>query len=280
MDIRRIIVSLLAGTALLLASAPAARAQEVVIDPTQIAVGIENSASSISEMINMLEQLHINNETLKDIWGAGEKIVEVADRFRDAGQLVELTEQYNRLLKTATEYAKRIDEWKDEEYFDGYERMMRYITRCVTQGQKVVEAYQNFFRLLKTNDADKNEALRKAIAQIQAEIDAITDEFEDVEFELNLGGGVVSVTRLIESGSSSSGYARVYDSLGDKTDAAGGWIDLVRIIVALVLVVSVIAVFVQTNRGQGGPASLPFIRLFSITVVVYVLLELLDWFIY
>ena len=279
MDIRRIIVSLLAGTALLLPSAPA-RAQEVVIDPTQIAVGIENSASSISEMINMLEQLHINNETLKDIWGAGEKIVEVADRFREAGQLVELTEQYNRLLKTATEYARKIEQWQDEEYFDGYERMMRYITRCVTQGQKVVEAYQNFFKILKTNDADKSEALQKAIAEIQAEIDAITDEFEDVEFELKLGGGVVSVTRLIESGSSSSGYARAYDSLGDKADAAGGWIDLVRIIVALVLVISVIAVFVQTNKGQGGPASLPFIRLFSITVVVYALLELLDWMIY
>ena len=279
MDIRRIIFGLLAGAALLLPSAPA-RAQEVVIDPTQIGVAIENSSQSISEMISMLEQLHINNETLKDIWGAGEKIIEVADRFKDAGQLVELTERYNALIKQAADYAGKIGEWSGEEYFDGYERMMRYITECVKHGEKVVEAYSNFFKFLKTNDADKNEALQKAIEMIQKEIDEMTFEYEDIEFELKLGGGIVAVTRLIENGSTSEGYARVYADLGDEKTAAGGWIGLVRIIVAVILVVSVIAVFVQTNRGQGGPASLPFIRFFGITVVVYALLEILNSFIY
>ena len=279
MDIRRIIFGLLAGAALLLSSAPA-RAQEVVIDPTQIGVAIENSSQSISEMISMLEQLHINNETLKDIWGAGEKIIEVADRFKDAGQLVELTERYNALIKQAADYAGKIGEWSGEEYFDGYERMMRYITECVKHGEKVVEAYSNFFKFLKTNDADKNEALQKAIEMIQKEIDEMTFEYEDIEFELKLGGGIVAVTRLIENGSTSEGYARVYADLGDGKTAAGGWIGLVRIIVAVILVVSVIAVFVQTNRGQGGPASLPFLRFFGITVVVYALLEILNSFIY
>ena len=279
MDIRRIIFGLLAGAALLLPSAPA-RAQEVVIDPTQIGVAIENSSQSISEMISMLEQLHINNETLKDIWGAGEKIIEVADRFKDAGQLVELTERYNALIRQAADYAGKIGEWSGEEYFDGYERMMRYITECVKHGEKVVEAYSNFFKFLKTNDADKNEALQKAIEMIQKEIDEMTFEYEDIEFELKLGNDIVAVTRLIENGSTSEGYARVYAGLGDGKTAAGGWIGLVRIIVAVILVVSVIAVFVQTNRGQGGPASLPFIRFFGITVVVYALLEILNSFIY
>ena len=279
MDIRRIIFGLLAGAALLLPSAPA-RAQEVVIDPTQIGVAIENSSQSISEMISMLEQLHINNETLKDIWGAGEKIIEVADRFKDAGQLVELTERYNALIKQAADYAGKIGEWSGEEYFDGYERMMRYITECVKHGEKVVEAYSNFFKFLKTNDADKNEALQKAIEMIQKEIDEMTFEYEDIAFELKLGNDIVAVTRLIENGSTSEGYARVYADLGDEKTAAGGWIGLVRIIVAVILVVSVIAVFVQTNRSQGGPASLPFLRFFGITVVVYALLEILNSFIY
>jgi hypothetical protein len=279
MDIRHILTGLLLGTALLLPSAPA-RAQEVVIDPTQIGVAIENSSQSISEMISMLEQLHINNETLKDIWGAGEKIIEVADRFKDAGQLVELTERYNALIRQAADYAGKIGEWSDEEYFDGYERMMRYITECVKHGEKVVEAYSNFFKFLKTNDADKNEALQKAIEMIQKEIDEMTFEYEDIKVELRLGSDIVAVTRLIENGSTSEGYARVYAGLGDGKAAAGGWIGIVRIIVAVILVVSVIAVFVQTNKGQGGPASLPFIRFFGITVVVYALLELLNSFIY
>ena len=275
------LLGLLLGAAVLLpAGERRAAAQEVVIDPTQIGVSIENSAQSISEMISMLEQLHKVGAVLDTLWGNGEKIINVAKRFKDAGQLVELTETYNRLLRQATDYAGKIGEWSGEEYFDGYERMMRYITECVKHGEKVVEAYSNFFKFLKTNDADKNEALQKAIEMIQKEIDEMTFEYEDIEFELKLGGGIVAVTRLIENGSTSEGYARVYADLGDGKTAAGGWIGLVRIIVAVILVVSVIAVFVQTNRGQGGPASLPFIRFFGITVVVYALLEILNSFIY
>ena len=278
MDIRRIIFGFLAGAALLLPSAPA-RAQEVVFDPTQTGVAIENSAQSISEMISMLEQLHKVGAVLDTLWGNGEKIINVAKRFKDAGQLVDLTENYNRLLKQATDYAGRIEEWSDEEYFDGYERMMRYITECISQGGKVIEAYSNFFKLLKTNDAEKQEALQKSIEYIKERIREMQRAYNDTRLQKTFGDGLVSFVTLVEKGSTSQGYAKTYAGLGDEKVMAGGWISLVRIIVAVILVVSVITVFVQTNKGQGGPASLPFIRFFGITVAVYVMLELLNAFI-
>ena len=278
------LLGLLFGAAVLLpAGERRAAAQEVVIDPTQIGVSIENSAQSISEMISMLEQLHINNETISKIWGEGEKILEVAGRFRDAGQLVELTERYNRLLRAAADYAGRIGDWKDEEYFDGYERMMRYITECVTRGQKVFKAYQDFFRYLKTNDRDKMDMIEKASAQIQEGIDDMAAEYEAMDFQIGLGSDIVTLVRFIEDGGGSGDYADTYAGLGDIRPMTSAWISLVRAVVALVLLVLVIPVAVRTGRNReamDGPAAVPFTRYFSITVIAWAVLEVLNSVIY
>ena len=103
---------ILAALPPLLLCRPAA-AQEVVVDPTHIGVAVENTASSLEEMITMIEEMFSLNGKLDDLYGLAEKVSEVADRFKEVGYLVDMTETYNELLQRTYDYYKTMDPtWK------------------------------------------------------------------------------------------------------------------------------------------------------------------------
>lgn len=92
-------VIILLGIAVSLFLCRSAAAQEVVVDPTHIGVAVENTASSLEEMITMIEEMFSLNGKLDDLYGLAEKAGEVADRFKEVGYLVDMTDSYNDLLK-------------------------------------------------------------------------------------------------------------------------------------------------------------------------------------
>ena len=96
-------VIILLGIAVSLFLCRSAAAQEVVVDPTHIGVAVENTASSLEEMITMIEEMFSLNGKLDDLYGLAEKAGEVADRFREVGYLVDMADSYNDLLKRTYE---------------------------------------------------------------------------------------------------------------------------------------------------------------------------------
>lgn len=119
-----------------------AAAQEVVVDPTHIGVAVENTASSLEEMITMIEEMFTLNGKLDDLYGLAEKVSEVADRFREVGYLVDMTDSYNDLLRRTREYSTKVKNWGAEGDLYGYERQLRYFYRCEMQGMKLFNQYQ------------------------------------------------------------------------------------------------------------------------------------------
>ena len=115
-------VIILLGIAVSLFLCRSAAAQEVVVDPTHIGVAVENTASSLEEMITMIEEMFSLNGKLDDLYGLAEKAGEVADRFREVGYLVDMTDSYNDLLKRTYEYSAKVKSWAAEGDLYGYER--------------------------------------------------------------------------------------------------------------------------------------------------------------
>lgn len=251
----------------------------VVIDPTHIGVAIENTASSLSEMITMIEEMFSLNDKLDDIYGLAEKVEEVADRFREVGYLVEMTESYNELLKRTVDYSAMIRKWAAEDGIYGYERELRYLYRCEKQGIKLFKMYMNYFRSLKTSDADKAQEAKETYREMKSEIDKMDKVMANMEDTRMISESVASAFRFLDQANSVRSYTDSYAHLGSADRAAGAWISLMQtlelILLGVMALMVVIIVFRGADVGMTTSSSAP-IRWFIGGGIAFLLLQIME----
>lgn len=210
-------VIILLGIAVSLFLCRSAAAQEVVVDPTHIGVAVENTASSLEEMITMIEEMFSLNGKLDDLYGLAEKAGEVADRFKEVGYLVDMTDSYNDLLKRTYEYSAKVKSWAAEGDLYGYERQLRYFHSCEMQGIKLFNQYVEYFRNLKTSDADKAEQAQKALKELDERRIAVTREMASIEQSRRIAAGIADAVRYLDKSMDARSYAAYYRPLGRWT---------------------------------------------------------------
>ena len=138
----------------------------------------------------MIEEMFSLNGKLDDLYGLAEKAGEVADRFREVGYLVDMTDSYNDLLKRTYEYSAKVKSWAAEGDLYGYERQLRYFHSCEMQGIKLFNQYIEYFRNLKTSDADKAEQAQKALKELDKRRIAVTREMASIEQSRQFAAGI------------------------------------------------------------------------------------------
>lgn len=254
-----------------------AAAQEVVVDPTHIGVAVENTASSLEEMITMIEEMFTLNGKLDDLYGLAEKVSEVADRFREVGYLVDMTDSYNDLLRRTHEYSTKVKNWGAEGDLYGYERQLRYFYRCEMQGMKLFNQYIEYFRNLKTSDADKAEQAQKALKELEDRRVAVTREMDAAEQSRQVAGCMVDAVKFLDKSMDSGDYAESYRHLGNADYAATSWIMVVRVIMGIILLFLAVSAFIIIFRGQEMgtlTGAMALFRWFIAAVTAWMFLEL------
>ena len=121
------------------------QAQQVVIDPSQIAASATNAANQIDYMLDQLGELanlgdqmntmreHIDNVFGED--GIGGKAISV---MQDLGTLARLTESYNSTIKMTEAYARQMQEMERYKLSDA-NMMLSYLNSMKTQIELAVE---------------------------------------------------------------------------------------------------------------------------------------------
>lgn len=254
-----------------------AAAQEVVVDPTHIGVAVENTASSLEEMITMIEEMFTLNGKLDDLYGLAEKVSEVADRFREVGYLVDMTDSYNDLLRRTREYSTKVKNWGAEGDLYGYESQLRYFYRCEMQGMKLFNQYIEYFRNLKTSDADKAEQAQKALKELEERRVAVTREMDAAEQSRQVAGCMVDAVKFLDKSMDSGEYAESYRHLGNADYAATSWIMVVRVIMGIILLFLAVSAFIIIFRGQEMgtlTGAMALFRWFIAAVTAWMFLEL------
>lgn len=256
-----------------------AAAQEIVVDPTHIGVAVENTASSLEEMITMIEEMFSLNGKIDDLYGLAEKVGEVADRFKEVGYLVDMTESYNDLLRRTYEYSARIREWADEGDIYGYEKQLRYLYRCERQGMKLFNQYMDYFRSLRTSDADKAGQAQKTLKELEEARAAVTREMDSAEDAREIAGSLSDAVRFFDKAMDPQGYADTYRRLGDADYAASSWISVIRVIMGLMYMFLVVTALITIFRGQElgtMTGSMALYRWFIGLTAVWLLLEIFN----
>ena len=166
---RRIFVALLIAFCVSLTSV---NAQQVVIDPSQIAASATNAANQIDYMLDQLGELahlgdqmntmreHIDNVFGED--GIGGKAISV---MQDLGTLARLTESYNSTIKMTEAYARQMQEMERYKLSDA-NMMLSYLNSMKTQIELAVETAKKILSTMGFSKAEKKEEIEKIIDKV------------------------------------------------------------------------------------------------------------------
>ena len=137
----------------------------------------------------------------------------------------------------------------------------------------------NYFRSLKTTDADKAEKAEKTIEKMEKALEELTRTMDAAEQSRQIGESLADAATFLDRGLEVDDYTQTYRSLGDAEFAASAWIQTIWYLQALTIVFAVILAFIIYFRGQGfgnQTSAMSFMRVFIAAAVGWLILEMLN----
>ena len=236
---RRIIV------AVLLAVFPLAlRAQQVVIDPSQIAASATNAANQIDYMLDQLgelahlgEQMNTMREHIDNVFGEdgiGGKAISV---MQDLGTLARLTESYNSTIKMTEAYARQMQEMERYKLSDA-NMMLSYLNSMKTQIELAIETAKKILNTMGFSKAEKKEEIEKINDEMDANL-AKMEKIMEIETQSTImAEGLNDFMDFIDEEMSTEDYIQAKKVYGTATGAASGTLGVISLILGLLGIAS------------------------------------------
>ncbi len=236
---RRIII------AVLLAVFPfAVKAQQVVIDPSQIAASATNAANQIDYMLDQLgelahlgEQMNTMREHIDNVFGEdgiGGKAISV---MQDLGTLARLTESYNSTIKMTEAYARQMQEMERYKLSDA-NMMLSYLNSMKTQIELAIETAKKILNTMGFSKAEKKEEIEKIIDEMDANL-AKMEKIMEIETQSTImAEGLNEFIDFIDEEMSTEEYIQAKKAYGTASGAASGTLGVISLILGLLGIAS------------------------------------------
>ena len=236
---RRIIIAVL-----LAVFPPALRAQQVVIDPSQIAASATNAANQIDYMLDQLgelahlgEQMNTMREHIDNVFGEdgiGGKAISV---MQDLGTLARLTESYNSTIKMTEAYARQMQEMERYKLSDA-NMMLSYLNSMKTQIELAIETAKKILNTMGFSKAEKKEEIEKIIDEMDANL-AKMEKIMEIETQSTImAEGLNEFMDFIDEEMSTEEYIQAKKAYGTATGAASGTLGVISLILGLLGIAS------------------------------------------
>lgn len=226
-------------TALLAFFPFAVRAQQVVIDPSQIAASATNAANQIDYMLDQLGELahlgdqmntmreHIDNVFGED--GIGGKAISV---MQDLGTLARLTESYNSTIKMTEAYARQMQEMERYKLSDA-NMMLSYLNSMKTQIELAVETAKKILNTMGFSKAEKKKEIEDIIDQMDANL-AKMEKIMQIETQSTMmAEGMNEFMDFIDQEMSAEDFIEAKKPYGTASGAASGTLGVISLILGL-----------------------------------------------
>ena len=236
-----------------------ASAQQVVIDPRQIAASATNAAEQVAYMLDQLGELahlgdqmstlreHIDNVFGED--GVGGKAVSVME---DLGTLTRLTAAFNSTISMTQDYAEQLRQLEQFRMSDA-NIMLNYLTTMQDYAENAVETARKLLGTLGFSKKEKKEELEKIIDDLEERME---DAQQKIQMEVQATIFAEGLTEFIEQIDSQMGAddfilsKQGFGSAASATSSAIGTISLLFVVAAVLL--SVFAYWVFSRGGIAG----------------------------
>lgn len=258
------------GLTVALMASPAAIAQEVVIDPSQIAASAANAADQIDYMMDQLSELANLGDKLNgvkgyidDVFGEdgiGGKAISV---LQDLGTLERLTKSFNDTMELTAQYAKQLKDISKYSLSDA-NMMLSYLNTAKNQAELAIETAKKLLGTLGFTKKEKKDELDKMIKEIEDSNKKLAAAME-IETEATImAEGTKQFIDFIDNNSSTKEYVAATAAYGTAKGSASNSLGVISLILMILGVASAAWAFVIYVRGgiAGDPtAENAFIRI-------------------
>ena len=238
---RRIFVALLIAFCVSLTSV---NAQQVVIDPSQIAASATNAANQIDYMLDQLGELahlgdqmntmreHINNVFGED--GIGGKTISI---LQDLGTLQRLTESYNSTMKMTEMYAKQMKELEQFRLSDA-NMMLSYLNSMKTQVELAIETAKKILNTMGFSKMEKKQEVEKLIGEMEDNLLSM-ERVMEIEMQATImAEGLNDFMDMVDNDLSTQEYVAAKQGYGTQQGAASGSLGVISLILGLLGIAS------------------------------------------
>ena len=222
----------------------AVRAQQVVIDPSQIAASATTAANQIDYMLDQLGELahlgdqmntmreHIDNVFGED--GLGGKAISV---MQDLGTLARLTESYNSTIKMTEAYLRQMQEMERYKLSDA-NMMLSYLNSMKTQVELAIETAKKILNTMGFSKAEKKKEIEDIIDQMDANL-AKMEKIMQIETQSTMmAEGMNEFMDFIEDEMSAEDFIEAKKAYGTASGAASGTLGVISLILGLLGIAS------------------------------------------
>lgn len=268
---------------------PALFAQEVVIDPSQIAASATNAAEQIdymfdqlSELANLGDKLSGMKTYIDDVFGEdgiGGKAINV---LQDLGTLERLTDSFNDTMTLTSQYAKQLQGLGKSSLTDT-NMMLSYMNSAKTQAELAVATAKKILSTLGFTKKEKKDELEKLIKEIEESNAALAAAMEIETESTIMAEGLVQLMDFIDDNTSTETYIAATQNYGSATSAASRSIGIFSIIMTLLALLATAygtVIYIRGGVISGDPTSANiFVRIGVGTLAALFVFQLIsEWF--
>lgn len=240
-----------------------AAAQQVVIDPSQIAASATNAAEQVDYMLDQLGELaHLGDQLstvrgyIDEVFGddgVGGKTISI---LQDLGTLDRLTQSYMNTIRSTEQLAKTMEHMGQLRLSDA-NMMLTYLRQMKTQAEMAIETAKSIINTMGFSRKEKKDEVDRLIGEMEENLKNMNTM---VEIEAEATAIATSLTDFVEyldNSMSGRGYIQTMEVYGSLTEAGKGSVRVVSLILGLLTIISVAWGYLIYSRGSiaGDPVA-------------------------
>ena len=240
-----------------------AAAQQVVIDPSQIAASATNAAEQVDYMLDQLGELaHLGDQLstvrgyIDEVFGddgVGGKTISI---LQDLGTLDRLTQSYMNTIRSTGQLAKTMEQMGQLRLSDA-NMMLTYLRQMKTQAEMAIETAKSIINTMGFSRKEKKDEVDRLIVEMEENLKKMNTM---VEIETEATAIATSLTDFVEyldNSMSGRDYIQTMEVYGSLTEAGKGSVGVVSLILGLLTIISVAWGYLIYSRGSiaGDPVA-------------------------
>ena len=240
-----------------------AAAQQIVIDPSQIAASATNAAEQVDYMLDQLGELaHLGDQLstvrgyIDEVFGddgVGGKTISI---LQDLGTLDRLTQSYLNTIRSTEQLAKTMEQMGQLRLSDA-NMMLTYLRQMKTQAEMAIETAKSIINTMGFSRKEKKDEVDRLIVEMEENLKKMNTM---VEIEAEATAIATSLTDFVEyldNSMSGRDYIQTMEVYGSLTEAGEGSVGVVSLILGLLTIISVAWGYLIYSRGSiaGDPVA-------------------------
>ncbi len=220
------------------------RAQQIVIDPSQIAASATNAAEQVDYMLDQLgelahlgEQMNTMREHIDNVFGEdgiGGKTISV---LQDLGTIARLTESYNSTMKMTEMYAKQMQEMERYRLSDA-NMMLSYLNSMKTQVELAIETAKKILNTIGFSKMEKKQEVEKLIDDMESNLRNMEKVMQIETQSTVIAEGLNDFIEVVDREMTAEGYVAAKQAYGSSRSAASGSLGVISLILGLLGIAS------------------------------------------